>query len=419
MSDEIKVTVLSYPDRNNLVLAYVDPVSGKRKTKSAKTAIEKKAWQEAAKWEEELLAGEYCPPSKVTWKQFREKYEEEKASTLAAQTQHSIRHALNAVEKYLNPDRLCKLTSPALAKFALDLTKPRKVKRKGEDVTLPPMRPASAAKILRHVRAALAWAASKKRKMLAVMPEVEMPKGGAKMKGGALVGEQFERMLAAILKVRAASPGGDAAEWHRYLNGLYLGGLRLGEGLALSWDAKSPFAVDLSGRHPRFRIKGSAQKSRKDELVPMTPDFAEFLMRTPKAERHGRVFKLVDVETGAPLGEFTVSKMVSAIGEAAGVIVDPVEGKTATAHDLRRSFCTRWAKRVMPAVLRKLARHANIATTMSFYVDLDADEVADDLWTNHRPTGGSDSGNISGNTPPSSGAKGKSLTDVSSCEAST
>ncbi len=33
MSDEIKVTVIKYPDRTNLVLCYVDPVSGKRKTK--------------------------------------------------------------------------------------------------------------------------------------------------------------------------------------------------------------------------------------------------------------------------------------------------------------------------------------------------------------------------------------------------
>ena len=37
MSDEIRVTVIRYPDRANLVLAYTDPVSGKRQTKSAGT----------------------------------------------------------------------------------------------------------------------------------------------------------------------------------------------------------------------------------------------------------------------------------------------------------------------------------------------------------------------------------------------
>jgi len=32
--------------------------------------------------------------------------------------------------------------------------------------------------------------------------------------------------------------------------------------------------------------------------------------------------------------------------------------KYASAHDLRRSFGTRWAKRVMPVVLQKLMRHS-------------------------------------------------------------
>ncbi len=42
MSDgEIKVTVIRYPDRANLVLCYIDPVSGKRKTKSAGQSNEK------------------------------------------------------------------------------------------------------------------------------------------------------------------------------------------------------------------------------------------------------------------------------------------------------------------------------------------------------------------------------------------
>ncbi len=43
-------------------------------------------------------------------------------------------------------------------------------------------------------------------------------------------------------------------------------------------------------------------------------------------------------------------------------------------------------------------RHANVQTTMQYYVDLDVDEMADDLWTKH-PAGAvlGPSGNISGN----------------------
>ena len=54
--------------------------------------------------------------------------------------------------------------------------------------------------------------------------------------------------------------------------------------------------------------------------------------------------------------------------------------KYASAHDLRRSFGNRWAKRVMPAVLQQLMRHESIDTTMGYYVDLDADELAEDLY---------------------------------------
>src|SRR5690606_25003806 len=54
--------------------------------------------------------------------------------------------------------------------------------------------------------------------------------------------------------------------------------------------------------------------------------------------------------------------------------------KCATAHDLRRAFGTRWSKRVMPAMLQKLMRHASIETTMKFYVEHNADDVSADLW---------------------------------------
>jgi len=38
-------------------------------------------------------------------------------------------------------------------------------------------------------------------------------------------------------------------------------------------------------------------------------------------------------------------------------------------HDLRRSFGTNLAKHVEAAVLQRLMRHRNIATTLTFYVD--------------------------------------------------
>jgi integrase len=377
---------MQYADRPNLILAYVDPISNKRKTKSAGTANEKDAWKAAAKWEEELRAGPHCPPSKVTWKAFRQRYEEEHLASLAPASRQSAAIALNRIETYLNPDRLCKVNASALSTLQTRL----------RDTGI---RETSIATVLRSVKAALSWGVSVG--MLAAMPKVVMPKGakGKKMKGGALVGEQFERMLAAVPKIRPKDP----AKWVRYLTGLWLSGLRLGESVALSWDDDSLFRVDLTGRHPRFRIKGGGQKSGQDELTPMTPDFAEFLLRTPEAQRHGRVFRLNQDGGTIPIDTHHVGQVVDKIGKKAGVIVNAVDGKTASAHDLRRTFGTRWAKRVMPAVLQRLMRHANIGTTMQYYVDLAVDDMCDDLWAKHPATLGPVSAlpsNISGNIGP-------------------
>jgi len=72
---------------------------------------------------------------------------------------------------------------------------------------------------------------------------------------------------------------------------------------------------------------------------------------------------------------------VGRIGRRAGVVTSKADGlKYAGCHDLRRGFGTRWAKRVMPAVLRKLMRHANVQTSMQFYVDLAAGDLARELY---------------------------------------
>jgi integrase len=377
--DEIRVSVVRYADRENLILVYVDPVSGKRKTKSAGTSSEKAAWKAAAAWEDELRAGPHCPPSKVTWAAFRKRYEEEHLASLSKAGRDSALFHLRQLEKHLNPDRLCKVSASALSTFQT------KLRATG-------IRETSIASSLRAVKAALSWGVSVG--MLRTVPKVVMPKGakGRKMKGGALVGEQFDRMLAAVHGLRPK----DSAEWVRYLTGLWLSGLRLGESVALSWDADAPFAVDLSGRRPRFRIKGEAQKSGQDELTPMTPDFAEFLLRTPEGQRRGRVFRLNQDGGSIPLDVHHVGQVVTAIGRRSGVVVNAVDGKNASCHDLRRTFGTRWARRVMPAVLQRLMRHANVQTTMQFYVDLDVDEMADDLWAKHPATSDNTAG--AGNT---------------------
>jgi integrase len=233
---------------------------------------------------------------------------------------------------------------------------------------------------LRHLRAALSWAVSVG--LLPKVPDMHMPKrakGRTLMRGRPIAGEEFDRMLAVVPKVRPQ----DSAVWVHYLTGLWLSGLRLEESLALSWDQDEAFTVDLTGRQPAFRIYAEAEKGHQDRVLPMTPDFAEWLLHTPEAERVGRVFKVNGLQTRAPISPKRVGRLVSKISQRAGVVVNKGDGKYASAHDLRRAFGTRWASKVKPATLQLLMRHTSIETTLRCYVAQNAADVADELWASY------------------------------------
>lgn len=398
MSDEIKVTVASYGEGRCLMMTYKDPITGKKVAKTSGETDRTKAERAAAVWQDELNSGRYQAPSKLTWAEFRKRYETEKLTALARRTQDTAGIAMDHLERILNPDKLVKLTPAALSRFQAELRKPRQIVC-GEKTTIKPaIKDATVARHLRHIKAALSWAVSMG--MLAKVPGMHMPKrskGAKLMKGRPIAGEEFDRVIAAVVKVRKH----DAPAWEWLLHGLWLSGLRMGEAVALTWD-EGAFAVDLTGKHPRFRILAEGQKSGRDELLPMTPDFAQWLLETPEADRVGQVFKLTSRNTGRPMTPQEVGRTISVIGKKAGVVVDKAAGKFASCHDLRRSFGTRWASKAMPAVLKRLMRHSSIATTMGYYVDLDADEMASDLWAKYGTATGNTPavGNTNGNTRP-------------------
>ncbi len=240
--------------------------------------------------------------------------------------------------------------------------------------------------------------------LLPSMPKIHMPKrskGQRMMRGRPITVKEYERMVKAVPKVRPR----DAKHWKRYLEGLWLSGLRLEESLILSWDEDAQISIDLTGKRPRLRIFAEAEKGNRDRLLPITPDFAEFLLTTPEADRQGRVFRLDGIFTGKPITPRRVGRVVSDIGRRAKVVVNKADGKYASAHDFRRAFGTRWAQRVMPSVLQKLMRHESIETTLRYYVDLDADEMAEELWKMHKNI------NTSINTPPPKGQEEEKESD--------
>ena len=365
MSDsEIKVMVVKHSGRRFLTMRFVDPITGRQKTRSAKTTNRREAERRAAKWEAELQEGRYHEPSRITWAEFRERYEDEKLSSLSPNTAEATSSAFNHLESIINPQRLGTLDSAILSRFQAELRKTG-------------IHETSIATHLRHLRASLSWAVAMR--LLHKAPEFQMPKrakGKKLMRGRPISTEEFERMIGAVPAIRPRDPD----HWIYYLSGLWLSGLRLEESTLLSWDDDSPISVELGGRRPRLRIYAEAEKGHQDRLLPMTPDFAEFLARTPKVHRQGLVFKLIGLQTGTTMTVKRISRIISAIGKRAKVVVNKAEQKFASAHDLRRSFGTRWANRVKPATLQLLMRHKSIETTLKYYVEQDADEVADELW---------------------------------------
>jgi integrase len=365
----IQVVVVKYPDRKNLMMRYVDPVTGRLKCRSTGSSNRRAAERAAAKWEAELLEGRYRPPVRMTWAEFRERYEAEKLAGLSPNTLEASDAAFNHLEKLVDPKDLNVLTSAVLSGFQSAL------RASG-------MKETTIATHLRHIRAALSWAVSME--ILAAIPRIHMParaRGRTLMRGRPITAEEFERLLAAVAAIRPD----DAEVWSNYLEGLWLSGLRLEESTVLSWDADAAISVVLTGRHPKLRIWAEAEKGHRDRLLPMTPDFAEFLLKTPLADRRGLVFKITGLQTGQPITPKRISRIVSAIGKKAGVVVNKADGKFASAHDLRRAFGTRWAPKVKPATLQLLMRHRSIDTTLKYYVAQDADDVGDELWRDYRP----------------------------------
>jgi integrase len=349
-----------------------------------------------------LREGRYHEPLKVTWRDFRERHESEKLPGLAERTDGKVASVFGWVERVLKPNRLAELTAGRISHLQAEM------RRKG-------LAEATIKGNLAHLKAALRWA--ERIGLLAKAPRIEMPKrarGADVMKGRPITTEEFERLLAKVPEVvgQEATPS-----WCHYLRGLWLSGLRLAESLELWWDRDDRLCVDLTGKYPMLRIPAELEKGNQDRLLPMAPEFAEFLLATPEAKRTGPVFDLRSRQgNGKCLMAEWVGKLLGKIGQAAGVKVHvnprTARVKFASAHDLRRSFGARWAARVTPAVLQELMRHESIETTLRYYVGRNAQNTAKTLWQAHKKAVG---GNISGNSRQTGAESTTETADVSDC----
>ena len=331
--------------RPTLILRARNRETGKVRERASGSSKRAAAEREAALWLEKLNT-EGLNESPL-FSEAAERFDLEYASVnCRPRTCQRFWTVFDAFQKIVGNPRLSSITETTLADFC------RRYRVGRSTATL--------AAAVRHMRILLRWA--HRQRLIPRIPHMEMPRLPDKAGGRPLTDEEVDRMLTAAGAVRRTNP----EPWRLLIRGLYFSGLRIGEAVALSWDADAPVAViGIETGRPQIRIQPEGQKNGKLTLSPAAPEFAELLLSIPRENRVGRVFGLPTTRTD------NASAVISQIAKAAKV--------NGSAHDLRRSFACRWARRLPAQALQRLMRHSSLQTTMRFYATGDIG-LEDALW---------------------------------------
>lgn len=322
-------------------LQWIDPASGKRKTKSAGTYDRRDADRKAKELEYELNHGLAELGGRMPWRAFRDAYEAEHVNQLRERSQEAIRTALDHFERFKPRITVNDISVRTVAEFARYL---RILPQRAQKIGLAPK---SIKSYLVSLHGALAWGQRQEFiRTVPAFPEIKVPK----RKPQATPAEVFERIIAA-----ERSP-----EWRGILYAAWYAGLRIEECLRTRWaeSFEHPW-IDLERRRIVFPAAG--QKNNEDDWLPIHRVLFEVLDALPRTS-----VKVFPVGCDRPAASKHFSRLFRKLGVRT------------TFHGLRRGFITRLAKdpNVTPAMLKRLARHASIQTTMQFYVDME-DEIAD------------------------------------------
>lgn len=363
MGRKQRVWVVCDRKRDCFLLRWHDEAERIReRTSDAETVREAEA--EAARWARELER--QVPSGADSWHRCIAKYEATRR--WRKNTWSSWRAALKALYLYMEPRRVGDLDKHELSKFyARELDKKR---------------PDTVRSYKKRIEAFLEYC-REELEVIDRVPKIKVEKSAERAKGRAITGEEWDRMLAAA---EARRPR-DYPLWQAIMASMYYGGLRLSEATKLRWDWDADFAA-LYYHDPPLLYFSTAQKNGQESRLPMPAEFVE-LCEHIGPKRTGRVF------AGLPSNPQRVGTVICEIGKAAGIIVNS-RGKTASSHDLRRSFGTRWAKRLKkPIMLMKLMRHTDLKTTMDYYVNIDLQDLHEEL---NRLSGEVDFGGTFGGT---------------------
>lgn len=371
MTGDISVYVVNLSTDTNprtyLYFQWIDPVTGKRRSRSSKCTTKRDAERAAKAFQDNLNSSRPTANGSMPWEEFVRLFTSEHLSSMSQVSADRFTSILNVFEEFTDPQRLRSITAAVLTDYAVKL---RESGRAESTISAH----------FERLKTALRWAVDNG--YLAEVPRMpKITQSRTRAKGRPLTNVEFVKMLRATSSVVGRS---GARHWRRLMIGLWLSGLRLDEALSLTWndgiEHGSTIWIVTSGKRPLLGVVAESEKGRQDRLLPLTPDFAKWVLsHTPQHLRTGFVFPLAKQRHADIRRMDYASKVICEIGEKSGVKVNAT-GKFASAHDLRRSFGLRWAQKVFPAELQQLMRHADISTTMKFYALMEAENFAERLW---------------------------------------
>ena len=383
------------PEGRPFQLRYLCPTEKKEVRISTGTRDESEAEQQKAELEAKLVLGLATKPdrgkifgSEMEWSGFREQYRTLHLATVRDRTAIHAESRLDLAERILKPRTLGEMADPnALQQLQAKLLAGEQSRRK------KPRSPHTVKGYIGCVLASLSWAHLQG--WLSAAPKIRKLKTSnlKVMKGRPITAAEFQKMLA----VTAEVVGQPVAEsWRYVLRGLWESALRLDEMMHVSWDTSETIRPTWKpGQLPILEIPAAMQKNDTEECIPLLPAFEALLLETPPAQRHGWVFAPMSLQLKPrkannhwrPNAEW-VGKIISRIGEAAGIVVQAEDVRTgrptkyASAHDLRRSCGDRLRNAgVPPLVICRVMRHSSWETTRKHYAPGDVQRDAEVLHT--------------------------------------
>jgi integrase len=247
-----------------------------------------------------------------------------------------------------------------------------------DETEAKPRSPNTIATYSSRLRAALRWA--ERQRFIDRAPYVPVA-WEAVPASRAITGEEFDRILAAVPRVRPH----DAPAWDRLLRALTRCNLRISELVRLSWDPDGEIRIEWQGGFPLIHKPPRANKTRRDRFEPALPVFWDVCCETPPDARVGLIFPLPNSH-GVNYSPLDCCKIIAKIGAKAGVVTNPEKKKTATSHDIgRRGFLAQIDHLLTQSEAHKAMGHASFNTTATYYDTRAMALIAAKLWGARRP----------------------------------